>query len=112
VRPANEFAPQQLVGKRVLFKDDEEHRSCWHQQVGLKTGVVLRLGQSLAQKAELIGSTELLPAELLPAEYDAVRLWVKADPCTAFPRGCEAAVEIDCLLVLGSETGSTRCLEL
>ncbi len=101
MRSANEFTPKQLIGKRVVFKGDEEHHSCWHHQVGLKTGVVLRLGQSLAQKAELVGSTELLPPELLSAECEVPRLWVKADPCTAFPRGCEAAVEVDCLLVTG-----------
>jgi len=99
VRPANEFTAKQLIGKRVVFKDDLEHRSCWHHQVGLKTGVVLRLGQSLAQKAELIGGTELLPPDLQSDECEAVRVWIKADPCSAFPRGCEAAVEADCLEV-------------
>jgi hypothetical protein len=95
--PANEFTPKQLLGKRIVFKDDPEHHSCWHYQVGLKTGVVLRLGQSLAQKAELMGSTELFSPELLSAESETVRLWIKADPCSAFPRGCEAAVDADCL---------------
>jgi hypothetical protein len=51
----------------------------------------------LAQKADLIGSSELLPSDLLAAESDVLRVWVKADPCLAFPRGCEAAVEVDCL---------------
>lgn len=89
--------PKQLIGKRVEFKDDPEHDSCWHHQVGLKAGVVLRACQSLAQKAELVGDTELLSPELLSAEGEAVRLWVKADPCPTFPRGCEAAFEADCL---------------
>jgi hypothetical protein len=89
--------PKQLIGKRVAFKDDPEHNSCWHHQVGLKAGVVLRVCQSLAQKAELMGDTEFLAPELLSAEGEAARLWVKADPCPAFPRGCEAAVEADCL---------------
>jgi hypothetical protein len=105
VRPENELTPKQFLGKRIAFKEDPEHHACWHCQVGLKTGVVLRLGQSLAQKAELIGSTELLDPELLSAECEAVRLWVKADPCSAFPRGCEAAVEVDCLQVVDSELG-------
>jgi hypothetical protein len=95
--PEDEFAAKQLVGKRVVFKDDAEHHSCWHYQAGIKAGVVLRLGQSLAQKADLIGSSELLPSDLLAAESDVLRVWVKADPCLAFPRGCEAAVEVDCL---------------
>jgi hypothetical protein len=97
--PKDQFAEKQLVGKRVVFKDDAEHQSCWHYQVGLQTGVVLRLGQSLAQKAELMGSSELLPPDLLAAESDVLRVWVKADPCPTFPRGCEAAVEVDCLRV-------------
>ena len=99
MKPANDVSAKQLIGKRVIFKDDPEHHSCWHYQVGLKAGVVLRLGQSLAQKAELIGSQELLAPELLSGECEVVRLWVKADPCSAFPRGCEAAVEADCLQV-------------
>ena len=99
VGPHDEWSPKQLVGKRVAFKEDPEHHSCWHYQVGLKSGVVVRLGQSLAQKAELMGGTEFLPAELLADESETVRLWVKADPCSAFPRGCEAAVEAECLQV-------------
>ncbi|HLJ97267.1 MAG TPA: hypothetical protein VKU02_29170 [Gemmataceae bacterium] len=97
MEPKNESTPQQLIGKRVVFKDDPEHHSCWHYQAGLKGGVVLRLGQSLAQKAELMGSTDCLSPELLSAEQEAVRIWVKADPCSTFPRGCEAAVEADCV---------------
>ena len=97
MQPASAFAPEQLVGKRIAFQDDLDHHSCWHHQVGLKTGVVRKLGQSLAQKAELIGG---LPADLVADEAEVVRVWIKADPCPAFPRGCEAAVDIACLLVL------------
>jgi hypothetical protein len=100
VNPADPSALRSLIGKRVAFKEDEEHHSCWHYQVGLKTGIVRKLGQSLAQKAELIGSAELLPAELLAGEEEVPRVWVKADPCTAFPRGCEAAVEVECVQVM------------
>ena len=34
-------------------------------------------------------------------EYEDVpRVWVKTDPSETFPRGCEAAVECACLVVL------------
>jgi hypothetical protein len=105
VKPADEFELKRLIGKRVLFIEDEAHHSCWHYHVGLKAGVVLKLGQSLAQKAEVIGGSELLPAELLSDENEVQRVWVKADPCPAFPRGCEAAVEVDCLQVHVEEAG-------
>ena len=100
MRPAEEFTPEQLLGKRVTFKTDEEHASCWHYKVGLKTGVVVKLGQSLAQKAELMGAEGELPDELLAAEHDVPRLWVRVGPGGLFPRGCEAAVEQECLFVL------------
>jgi hypothetical protein len=100
MRPADDFTPQQLVGKRVAFKEDAEHSGCWHFQVGLKTAVMLKLGQTLAQKAELMGPESPIPPELLEAEDDEPRLWVKVDPCRLFPRGCEAAVEKSCLQVL------------
>jgi hypothetical protein len=106
VKPANDFPPKALVGKRVFFKEDEDHRSCWHHQVGLKTGVVLRLGQSLCEKAERTGLEELLHTEMLSAESEVPRLWVKADPCPALPRGCEAAVAIDCLEVPAKADGT------
>ncbi len=105
MRPENEFTPKQLIGKRIAFKEDPEHHACWHYQAGLKSGMVVKLGQSLAQKAEIIGSTELLPPELLSAECEVPRVWVKADPCSTFPRGCEAAVEIDCLQVVDVAPG-------
>jgi hypothetical protein len=106
VKPPSDSIARQLLGKRVLFKQDESHHSCWHYQVGLKTGVVLRLGQSLAEKAERIGSSELLHSELLSTECEIPRLWIKADPCPALPRGCEAAVEFDCLQVQRNEGGT------
>ncbi len=102
MRPADDLAPEQLIGKRVAFKDDSDHATCWHHQVGLKTGVVLKLGQSLSQKAELLGAQGPIPPELLSPEFDVPRLWIRADPCRLFPRGCETAVEKECLLVLDS----------
>jgi hypothetical protein len=99
MQPADDLTPEQLLGKRVAFKDDTEHADCWHLRVGLRTGTVVKLGQTVAQKAELTGAD--LPEELLAAEAGVVRLWVRADPCPAFPRGCETAVEKECLVVLG-----------
>jgi hypothetical protein len=97
--PADNFTPQQLLGKRVAFKDDAEHAACWHQQVGLKTGVVIKIGQTLAQKAALMGPEFEIPAELLEEEQELPRVWVKVDPAPSFPRGCETAVPIGCLQV-------------
>jgi hypothetical protein len=97
---ADDWALEQLVGKRVAFKSGDEHSACWHQRVGLRSGVVLRLGQTLAQKAELFEAEGLHAPEGLPnEEAEVVRLWVKVDPCVNFPRGCEVAVEKECLLV-------------
>lgn len=98
---AEEFAPERLVGKRVVFKTDEAHAACWHQQVGLAAGVVVRLGQSLAQKAALLAAEGIELPESLIAEPEPQRLWVKVDVCETMPRGCEAAVEAGCLLVEG-----------
>jgi hypothetical protein len=98
MRSADELAPGELIGKRVVFKEGEEHTGCWHAQVGLRSGVVLRPAQSLAQKAQLLGAEGLeLPPELTADE--AVRVWVKADPCESFAQGCETAVETNCLLL-------------
>jgi hypothetical protein len=98
--PAENYPPEQLIGKRVAFKDDAEHAACWHQRVGLRTGTVLKLGQTLAQKVELVDPGSPIPEELLGEETETVRLWVRAEPCAAFPRGCEMAAERECLLVL------------
>ena len=97
--PAEAFTPEQLVGKRVAFREDEEHAGCWHQRVGLRRGVVVRAAQSLGQKAGLVAAEGGLPEDWDESE-DVPRVWVKANPCDAFPRGCEAAVERACLLVL------------
>jgi len=97
--PAEDFTPKELIGKRVAFKDGAEHASCWHFQAGIKTGVVLKVGQTLAEKAALMGPEFSVPEDLLEDE-ETPRLWVKVDPTEALPRGCETAVEIGCLQVL------------
>ncbi len=102
MRPAEDLAPEELIGKRVAFREDEDHAGCWHRRMGLRRGTVLKPAPTLAQKAELFGEEGTLPEELIAAEADVVRLWVKADPCPAFPRGCEMAAERECLLVLES----------
>ena len=102
---ADEFSPEQLPGKAVVFKSDDDHADCWHQRAGLKSGVVVRVVPSLAQKAELLASEGLAPPDALAAEEDVPRLWVRADPAPSFPRGCELAVEPDCLLVPGDPQG-------
>ena len=86
-----------LIGRRLLFREDDEHAGCWHFRVGLKSGVVVKIGQTLAQKAELMGPDSPIPAELLAEDEEAPRLWVKVDPCKLFPRGCETAVPQACL---------------
>jgi hypothetical protein len=99
MKPAEEFASEDLVGKRVAFNGGDDHAGCWHSRVGLRTGVVVKVGQTLSQKAELLAAEGVtLPGEALGAEAPP-RLWVKADPCASFPRGCETAVEKGCLLV-------------
>jgi hypothetical protein len=98
--PAENFTPKELVGKKVAFKADAEHAACWHSQVGLKTGLVLKVGQTLAEKAALMGPEFSLPEDAI--EEETPRLWVKVDPSASFPRGCETAVEIGCLQVLES----------
>jgi hypothetical protein len=100
MQPAEDFAPATLIGKRVAFKDGEEHAHCWHRKVGLKTGVVLKVGQTLAQKAQLMGLQGEAAEEFLSEEADIPKLWVRADPSPSFPRGCETAVEQACLLVV------------
>jgi hypothetical protein len=99
MKPASAYPTDQLMGKRVVFCDGEEHQACWHHQVGLKMGTVLRSGQSLAQKAELLQAEGLeLPES--DGEEEVIRIWVKADATPAFPTGCETAVEKECLLVI------------
>ena len=98
--PADDLSPEQLLGQKVAFKAGDEHRGCWHSQVGLGTGVVVKLGQTLAQKAELLAAEGLTPPDLFSDADDVPRLWVRADPCPSFPRGCETAVEKTCLLLI------------
>ncbi len=95
--PEENFQPAQLVGKRVAFRDDDAHAGCWHFRVGLKAGVVIKVGPTLAQKAEMIGAEQEVPEELRAQDLDVIRIWVRADPCALFPRGCEAAVEPECV---------------
>jgi hypothetical protein len=90
----------QLVGRKVAFKTDSEHSGCWHFQVSLASGTILRVAQSLAQKAELLGTEGVELPEWLADLEEVPRIWIKADPCPAFPRGCEVAVEKDCLTLL------------
>jgi hypothetical protein len=90
--------PAALVGKRVAFKSDDDHAQCWHTRNGLQSGLVLRVGQSLAQKAALLGSEGIEMPEMSVEEVP--RVWVKVDPCPSYPRGCEVAAEIDCLVII------------
>jgi hypothetical protein len=99
MQPADQFTPEQLVGRRVAFAQDEEHAGCWHRRVGLQGGVVLRRALSPEQKAQLVGGELALDPEWFAGEEEVVRLWVKADPCDALRNGCETAVELGCLLV-------------
>jgi hypothetical protein len=99
MRPADDLSPGQLVGKRVAFKEGEDHERCWHTRNGVKTGVVLRLCPTLAQKAELLGPEGFPHPEALPDEDEEPRLWVRADPCASYPHGCEVGVDKECLLV-------------
>jgi hypothetical protein len=97
--PADAIPPAQLVGKRVTFKEDADHADCWHARAGLRSGVVKRVAQSLAQKAEMIaGEGSEVPDDWADEYEDVPRVWVKADACANFPSGCEAAVEPCCLL--------------
>jgi hypothetical protein len=100
MRPADDIPPEQLIGKRVAFKDDAEHAGCWHHRVGLRTAKVLRPGWSLAKKAELLEAEGIALPESFSEGCDVVRIWVFTDPCPSFPQGCETAVEKDCLLLL------------
>jgi hypothetical protein len=89
-----------LVGKRVTFRKDEDHADCWHTRNGLVSGVVLRVAQSLAQKAELLGAEGIEMPEMSVEEVP--RVWIKVDPCPSYPRGCEVAAEVDCLTMISS----------
>jgi len=96
------MTPQEMVGKRVVFKDDADHAECWHCKAGLRGGVVKRPAQTLAQKAEMIrGEGGEVPEGWMDDYEDVPKVWVRADPVEGFPRGCEVAVELDCLTVEG-----------
>ncbi|MBV9125764.1 MAG: hypothetical protein JO112_20635 [Planctomycetes bacterium] len=99
MKPADDLTTEQLVGHHVAFKEGADHSSCWHAKAGLRSGVVLRLVPSLSQKAELLATEGIPLPEGLPLEEEP-RFWVRADPCSAFPRGCELAAEKECLLLL------------
>jgi hypothetical protein len=99
MNPPDDLTPEQLIGRRVAFRTGPEHAGCWHTRMGVKAGKVLRRVPTLAQKAELLAGEGLAPPEALTEGADVPRLWVKADPCPAFPRGCETAAEPACLLL-------------
>ena len=105
MEPTDDSTAARFVGRKVAFKNDADHAGCWHVQVGVATGVVLRVAQSLAQKAELLGTEGIDLPEGLAEMEEVPRLWVKVDPCPAFPRGCEAGVELECLLLQDSTPG-------
>jgi hypothetical protein len=100
MQQADDFPSAQLIGKRVAFKDDEDHRTCWHFSVGLKTGKVLRVALSLAEKAKIMEEGGVPAPQLQNMEEEEPRIWVKADACPTHPRGCEVAVDRDCLIVI------------
>jgi len=97
--PAEDYPLDQLAGKKVIFRTGDDHAGCWHQQVGLQSGIIRRPARSLAQKAEMIAAEGVELPERFPTD-DVPRVWVFADACASFPKGCEAAVEVDCLLVV------------
>jgi hypothetical protein len=100
MQQADSSPSAQLVGKRVAFKDDDEHRTCWHFTVGLKTGKVLRVALSLAEKAKIMEEGGIPAPQLREMEEEEPRVWVKADPCPSHPRGCEVAVDKECIQVI------------
>jgi hypothetical protein len=98
--PIDNLSAAQLVGKRIAFKEGDDHRTCWHQTVGLKTGKVLRVALTLAEKAKIMEEGGIPAPQLQNMEEEEPRIWVKADPCPTHPRGCEVAVDRDCLIVI------------
>ncbi len=99
MQPAESFLPEELKGRRVAFKCDEDHATCWHMRSRLEKGVVLKRAQTLAEKMEMLGPEDEIPEHLLEEE-EVPKVWVKADPTDLFPGGCEAVVDVDCLMVL------------
>ena len=100
MRPAEEFPLAELVRKRVIWRTEDQHAQCWHSRVGLISGVVRKLVPSLAQKAELLEGGGVDLPEMFADNEDVPRVWVHADPCPKYPRGCELAAEPRCLLVV------------
>jgi hypothetical protein len=98
--PPDDVDPATLAGKRVTFKCGEDHAECWHCRMGLVGGVVRRPARTLAQKAEWVREEGGEVPEDWQDEYEDVpRVWVKADSCERFPSGCEAVVDVACLIV-------------
>src|SRR5260221_4394761 len=99
MQQADNLPPSQLVGQRIAFKEGDDHRTCWHQAVGLKTGKVLRIALSLAEKAKIMEEGGIPAPQLKEMDEEEPRVWVKADPCQTHPRGCEVAVDKGCIQV-------------
>lgn len=99
MQSAESFSPEELKGKPVAFVSGEDHSGCWHARVGLQKGIVLKPAQTLAEKMELLGPDDEMPEDLIEEE-EVPKVWVKIEPCELFPSGCEAVVDLDCLLVL------------
>jgi hypothetical protein len=99
MRSAEELPLAELVRKRVVWSTDPEHAQCWHTRAGLISGVVRKLVPSLEQKAEMLKDGGVDLPEMFADNEEVPRVWVQADPCPKYPRGCELAAEPRCLLV-------------
>src|SRR5262249_20414739 len=99
MQSAENWPAEQLVGRQITFNNGPGHADCWHFRVGLTTGKVLRVGQTLAQKAETMISEGFPAPQEMDEPEEEPRIWIKADPCGSFPRGCEVAVPKECLLI-------------
>jgi hypothetical protein len=86
-------------GRRIHFQKGPDHESCWHTKTGMESGVVLRPAPTMAQKADLLAADGILIPDLTDLAAEFPRLWVKVDPCPRFPRGCETAVDVECVIV-------------
>lgn len=95
--PIESMNAPDLIGRRVRFKTGEDHKNCWHTEVGLITGKVVRISRSLAEKVQMLEEGGMPAPELREMEEPPRRIWVKADPCPSHKNGCEAAVEPACL---------------
>jgi hypothetical protein len=106
MEPLNEMTSNDYVGRKVRFRTGADHAGCWHFQTAVVSGIVLRVAQTLAQKAELLRTEGIDLPEWLSETDEVPRLWVKVDPCASFPRGCEAAVEPHCLTLMDASFAS------